>query len=293
MRVKRLNRHQTTAFDVFNYTVLILICFFTIYPFWHQLVVSTSTTKAFYSDWYHIIPTSFTLDTYRFALSDAQVPRSFIITVGVTAFGTVGGVLLSMFAAYFLSKEYLRLRNLIFFLFILTHFIRGGLVPFYYVVNSLGMRNTYLALFVPYLLEVYYIILMKNYFQNMNRSLEESARLDGASETQVLFRIVAPTARPILAAIGLFIAVRFWNDWLPGTLFLSNNNMYPLALYVRNIMMDVAGTTEAMLSDIYELAVPETVRAAVIIIMTVPIIMVYPFLQRHFVQGIMIGATRE
>lgn len=293
MRVKRLHKHNTTAFDAFNYTALGLLCFLTVYPFWHQLVVSTSTTEAFYRDWFHIIPTSFTLEPYFFALSNPQVPRSFLISVLVTSFGTVGGVMLSMFAAYFLSKEYLRLRNLVFFLFILTHFIRGGLIPFYYVVSSLGMRNTYLALFVPYLMEVYYIILMKNYFQNMNRSLEESARLDGASETQVLFRIVAPTAKPILAAIALFIAVRFWNDWLPGMLFLSDNTMYPMALYVRYIILDVARTTEAMLSDIYELAVPETLRAAVIIIMTVPIIMVYPFLQRYFVQGIMIGATRE
>jgi putative aldouronate transport system permease protein len=293
MRAIRRVKHHTTVFDVLNYTALAALCLLTVYPFWHQLVISTSTTQAFYSDWFHIIPTSFTLDTYRFALSNPQVPRSFIITVGVTVFGTIGGVVLSMFAAYFLSKEYLRLRNLIFFLFIFTHFIQGGLIPFYYVVTSLGMRNSYLSLFVPYLLEVYYIILMKNYFQSMNRSLEESARLEGASDTQILFRIVAPTAKPILAAIGLFIAVRFWNDWLPGTLFLSDNRMYPLALYVRSIILDVARTTEAMLSDIYELAVPETVRAAVIIIMTVPIIMVYPFLQRHFVQGIMIGAVRE
>jgi putative aldouronate transport system permease protein len=276
-----------------NYTVLGLLCFLTIYPFWQQLVISTSTTQAFYNDWFHIIPTSFTLQPYLYALSNPQVPRSFLISVGVTLGGSLSGLLLCMAAAYFLSKEYLRLRNVIFFLFILTHFIRGGLIPFYYVVTTLGMRNTYLALFIPYLMEVYYIILMKNYFHQMDRSLEESARLDGASELQVLFRIVAPTAKPILAAIGLFMAVRFWNDWLPGTLFLSDNSMYPMALYVRYILLDVAQTTEAMLSDIYELAVPETLRAAVIIIMTVPIIMIYPFLQRHFVQGIMIGATKD
>jgi putative aldouronate transport system permease protein len=293
MFARRSLKRHITGFDVVNSILLALLCFLTVYPFWHQLIVSTSTTEAYYSDWFHIISTSLTLQPYRFALSNPQVPRSFVISILVTVCGTAGGLFLCMVAAYFLSKSYLRLRNLIFFLFILTHFIQGGLIPFYYVVTSLGMRNTYLALFVPYFMEVYYIILMKNYFQNMDPSLEESARLDGASEMQVLFRIVAPTAKPILAAIGLFLAVRFWNDWLPGTIFLSDNRMYPMALYVRSIIMDVARTTEAMLSDIYELAVPATVRAAVIIIMTVPIIMVYPFLQRHFVQGIMLGATKD
>lgn len=286
-------REKTSLFDVINVTLLVLLCLSTIYPFWNQVVVSTSTTKAFYSDWFHIIPTSFTLDTYKFALSNPQVPRSFLISVFVTAAGTVGGLALCTIAAYFLSKPYLRGRNFLFFLFILTHFIQGGLIPFFYVVVTLGMRNTLFALFVPYLMETYYIILLKNYFQNMDGSLEESARLDGARDTQILFRIVVPTAKPILAAIGLFIAVHRWNDWMPGLIFLDDNRMYPMALYIRYIILDVARTTEAMLSDIYELAVPETVRAAVIVIMVVPIILVYPLLQRHFIQGIMIGAVRE
>lgn len=284
---------RTTIFDIFNYALLGLLAFLTLYPFWQQLVISTSTSEAYYSDWFHIIPTSFTLDAYEYSLSNPQVPRSFFVSVFVTAGGTTLGLMLCMMAGYFLSKQYLRFRRLIFFLFILTHFIRGGLIPFYYVVHSLGMRNTYFALFIPYLIEVHFIILLKTYFQNMSESLEESARLEGASEFQVLFRVVAPTAKPILAAVGLFIAVRFWNDWLPGTLFLSDNSMYPLALYLRSIIMDVANTTEAMLSDIYELSVPATIRASVIVITTVPIVLVYPFLQRHFVQGIMIGSTRE
>jgi putative aldouronate transport system permease protein len=154
------------------------------------------------------------------------------------------------------------------------------------------MRNTYLALFIPYLIEIYYIVLLKNYFQNMNTSLEESAKLDGASDLQVLFRIVAPTAKPILAAIGLFISVRFWNDWLPGMIFLSDNRMYPMALYLRNIIINYAGMADTAISDIFELQEPAIARASVIMITTIPIILVYPFLQKHFVQGIMIGAVR-
>lgn len=114
MRAIRRVKHHTTVFDVLNYTALAVLCLLSVYPFWRQLVISTSLTQAFYSDWFHIMPTSFMFDTYRFALSNPHMPRSFIITVGVTVFGTIGGVVLSMFAAYFLSKEYLRLRNLVF-----------------------------------------------------------------------------------------------------------------------------------------------------------------------------------
>ncbi len=285
-------KERFKVFDLINYVLLTLFCFTTFYPFWQQLVVSLSTPQAYYRDWYHLIPTSFSLHGYMYNLSNPQVIRSFFISVFVTVFGTVSSLVMCLFAAYFLSKSYLRLRNLIFFLFILTNFIRGGLIPFYITVTKLGMRNSYFALFIPYLIEIYYIVLLKNYFQNMNTSLEESAKLDGASDLQVLFRIVAPTAKPILAAIGLFISVRFWNDWLPGMIFLSDNRMYPMALYLRNIIINYAGMADTAISDIFELQEPAIARAAVIMITTIPIIMVYPFLQKHFVQGIMIGAVR-
>lgn len=283
---------QFTFFDVLNYIFLILICFLMIYPFWQQLIISFSTPEAYYSDWYHLVPKSFTFINYLYNLQNPQTYRSFIISVCVTVSGTLLGLVMCIMAAYFLSKNWLRGRNFLFFLFVFTNFMRGGLVPFYITVDKLGMNRTYFALVIPYLIEMYYIVLFKNYFQHMTISLEESAKIDGANDFQVLARIVVPTAKPVIAAVGLFIAVRFWNDWFPGLIFIDNIRMFPLALYLRNLLSYLISTIETPTSE-FQMAAPAPARAAVIMITITPIIALYPFLQKHFVKGIMLGAVKQ
>lgn len=283
---------RLTFFDVLNYLFLFLVCFLTVYPFWQQLVVSFSTPEAYYSDWYHLVPKSFTFANYLYNFQNPQTFRSFFISTVVTSSGTILSLLMCTMAAYFLSKSRLRGRNLLFFLFVFTHFMRGGLVPFYITVDTLGMNRSYLALVIPYLIEMYYIVLFKNYFQQMTISLEEAALIDGANDFQILFRIVVPTAKPVVAAVGLFVAVRYWNDWFPGLIFLDNVRMYPLALYLRGLVQQLAGGAETPTAA-YEMAAPAPARAAVIMISVTPIIMLYPFLQKHFVKGIMLGAVKQ
>lgn len=278
-------------FDIVNYIFLALVCFTTFYPFWTQVVISLSTAETYYGDWFHIVPKSFSLESYQACVKDKQVVRSFLNSVIVTTAGTTLSLAMTTMAAYFLSKNYLRGRNVIFFLFVLTYFISGGLIPFYLVVVKLGMRDSLLALFIPSLINVYYIILMKNYFQHLPASLEESAKLDGASDIRILLRIVVPTSKPIMATIGLFVAVQFWNDWFRGLLFLTSNKLYPLSLYLRFFLsahMSQRMGTEAITAS----QIPGMLRAAIIMITIVPIILVYPFIQRHFVKGIMLGAVK-
>ena len=163
-------KRKHTAFDYFNYIFLAVVCFTTFYPFWTQLIISFSTPEEFFRNWFHILPKSFSVQSYGHSFRDPQVFRSLFISVLLTAFGTATSLIMTTMASYFLSKSYLRGRNIIFFLFVLTYFISGGLIPFYLVVVKLGMRNTLFALFIPYSINIYFVILMKNYFHILLRT---------------------------------------------------------------------------------------------------------------------------
>jgi putative aldouronate transport system permease protein len=282
---------RLSVFDACNLLFLLLVCFATFYPFWNQLVISFSTPEAYFRDWFHVIPRSFSLYAYRYNFQNPQVFRSFAVSVLVTAVGTVFSMFLTTTAGYFLSKGRVRGRNLVFLLFILTMFIDGGLVPTYILVTRMGFRNSLFALFIPNALNIFYIVLMKNYFMSMPESLEESARLDGANDLRVLAQIVVPVSRPIMATISLFYAVYFWNDWFHGMIYISRNMIFPLSLYLRGILS--AATSTIAVTGGIETEVPATVRSAIIMITIVPIVCVYPFLQKHFIKGIMLGATKE
>ena len=281
---------KMAPFDYINYFILGIFCFLTLYPFWYILIISFSTTKVYYSDWLHIIPKSFSLDAYKYNFQNNQVFLSFLTSVVVTVSGTIISILLTSMTAHFLAKKDIKGRNFIFILFIISMFIHGGLIPSYVLITKLGMRNTIFALFIPLSINNYFLILTKNYFSKMSPSLEESARLDGANELIILFRIIIPVAKPMIATIALYYAVQFWNDWFSPMLYLSNQKMYPLSLYLRGL---ISAATSSIDTGDYTSGSPATIRAAVIIITITPIICVYPFLQKHFVKGIMLGAVKE
>jgi len=190
--------------------------------------------------------------------------------------------------AYVLSKGDLEGRNFMFRMIIFTMFFGGGLVPFYILLTSMGFRNNILVLFVPSAMNTFNLILMKNYFATtVPQSLEDSARIDGLNDFQILFRIVLPTSMPIVATISLFFAVSYWNNWFMAMLFISNAKLLPLALVLRNLVLS------ARSFYVPPTVVPQMVKASVILIAIIPIIMVYPFIQKHFVKGIMLGAIKE
>ena len=199
---------------MFNYFLLLVVTLVTLYPFWYILVIATATERGFFSDYYHIIPKSFTLASFQTALSRPLVYIAFFVSVVVTTAGTALSLLLTAMGAYVLSKNDLPGRNFIFRLIIFTMFFSGGLIPLYILLTSMGMRNSLLVLFVPNAINTFNLILMKNYFATaVPQSLEDSAKIDGYNEIQILFLIVLPTSMPIVATIGLFYSVYFWNDW--------------------------------------------------------------------------------
>jgi putative aldouronate transport system permease protein len=276
-------------FDYINYFVLAVITIITIYPFWYVLVISFSTQEGFYKDIYHIIPNSFSLETYQYALTNEQIFRSLGVSISVTVLGVLFSMLLTSMGAYVLSKTHLKGRKSLFIFMIFTMFFNGGIVPLYVLVNSLHMRDTILALIIPMAINTFNLILMMNYFASLPDSLEEAAKIDGCNDFQILFKVVLPSSKPIVMTILLFYAVFYWNEWFLAMLFISNQEIYPLSLFLRNMILSSQNYMSIGLSR----QVPEMLKSAVIVISIVPVLLFYPFVQKHFVQGIMLGSVKE
>lgn len=286
-REKKLKKFH--LFDVFNYLLLGFITLVTIYPFWYVLVISLSTQEGFYQDIYHIIPNSFSLETYKYAFTNEQIFRSLAVSLTVTVLGVLLSLILTAMGAYVLSKKNLKGRKQLFIFMIFTMFFNGGIVPLYVLVNSLHMRDSMWALIIPMAINTFNLILMMNYFSSLPESLEESAKIDGCNDYQILFKIILPSSKPIVMTIILFYAVFYWNDWFLAMLFISDQEMYPLSLFLRNMIL----SSQNFMSTGLARQVPEMLKATIIIISVIPVLLFYPFVQKHFVQGIMLGSVKE
>jgi putative aldouronate transport system permease protein len=281
-----------TAFDAINYLLLALLSLATLYPFWYLLVVSISSKEGYYADPYHLVPKTFSLDSYAVAFQDPRFLRSFLVTIVVTLSGVAIGMFLTSMGGFVLSKRVLKGRRLLFNLILFTMFFDGGLVPYYILVTRiLHLRNTLAAFFVPTAINAYFLILMKNYFLTIPDSIEESARIDGASEFRTFWQIVIPISAPIFFTITLFYAVHYWNDFFQALLFANNPKQYPVALFLRD-RISSASNFDSYVPD-SRVSSPEKDVSTVLLLTILPIVVVYPFVQRYFVQGIMLGSIKE
>lgn len=280
---------KMATFDWINYTLLVILSFLTIYPFWYVIVVSFSSETGYYKDMYHIIPNSFSLETYKYVLSNKAVFSAFEISLFVTASGLILSMLLTLMGAYALSQKELKGRSLIFTLIVITMFFDGGLTPKYMLINYIGLGGTVLAYFIPTAMNSFNLILLKNYFASISESLIDSAKIDGCNDFIILFKIVLPVSKPIVATVALFYAVFFWNDWFMAMLFAPSQKLYPLPLLLRNMIMSSQNFMSIGLSR----QMPDMVKAAVIVVSITPIMLLYPFIQKYFIQGIMLGAVKE
>ncbi len=286
MSVKRFS-----PVDLLIYLGLGIFAFMTVYPFWSLIVISFSESDAYFASQYHLIPNSFSIEAYVLNFANPQFVRSLSISFFVTAVGTLNSLFWTIIMGYFLSKKKLPFVSFIATLFLITLFFDGGLVPNFVLIRQLGLRNNLLAIILPFTIHPFYLILTSAYFSSRNPEIEEAAVVDGASSFTVLFRIVLPTAKPILATIGLFYAVQYWNDWFWPMIYLSDRDLFPLALFLRNVVSTSASVTiDPGVAGNFN---PATVRAATIVMAITPIILVYPFIQQYFVHGIMLGATKE
>lgn len=283
------------VFDVVLYAVMAVICVVTLYPFLYSLSYSLSDGHAVLTRPVTLLPIEPTLSNYQAAFSNSGILRSFFISVLRTSFGLVYTLVITGAAAYTMSKRFLPGNRFLSFFFIIPMYIGGGMIATYVNIFKLGLMNNFLVYILPYGFIAYYMLLIRTYFAGIPDSLEESAQLDGAGDIRIFFQIVLPLSAPVFATIALFAGVLQWNAWFDAMIYVPNTRLQPLQLVLQNVLKQASGLANMKLltqSSAEVKVTAEAVQMATLIIATVPILAVYPFVQRYFVKGIMIGAVK-
>ncbi|MGG4033396.1 carbohydrate ABC transporter permease [Paenibacillus cisolokensis] len=281
-------------FDTVNYALLLLIALMAVLPFVHVIAGSFTTVGELARKRFVLFPTEFSLDAYRYIFSTNVIFRSLGVSVGVTAFGTLFSVLLSCLMAYGLSRKDVPGRRIIMFMVVFTMLFSGGMIPTFIVVKALGLIDSYLALVVPSAINAFNLIILRSFFLNLPDGLEESAKIDGCSDWGILFRIVIPLSMPAIATVSLFYAVTYWNTYLPAILYLDSAEKWPVQVLLRQIVILASGISAdtSGFADDFITPPDQTIKMAVIVVATVPVLLVYPFLQKYFDKGALLGSIK-
>ncbi len=287
-------RAQTSwdrAFHAFNMVLMLLIVLVTLYPFWYVIVCSFSSIQHVTSSTFILWPDGIHLEAYQQVFRDNLVPRAYQNTLFVTLTGTAFSMTLTTLGAFVLSRRNLPGRTFLTVFVVLTMLFSGGLVPFYLTVRNLKLLNSLWALILPTMVSTYNMIILRNFFLSVPESLFESASLDGCRLTGFLWRVLLPLSTPALATVTLFYAVNYWNAYFYSIIFLGDKTKWPIQAVLRQILMSNEFST-MMYDDGSQNLPSEMLKDAMIVVTAMPILCVYPFLQRFFVKGIMIGSVK-
>lgn len=303
MRVKKRRRKKSAgdmALDSFIVVVLLLLCVATLYPFWYVLVVSFSSAEGIAkAGGFMLWPQGFSLEAYKAVFQTREVWTTFRNSVFYVAAGTAISVTLTVMLAYPLSKRELWGRKFLMILISITMFFGGGLIPSYMLISkTLDIDGTVWAILIPGAISTYNMLMMRTYFQGLPKELEESAQMDGAGTIQTLLKIILPLSVPSIAVIALFYAVGMWNAWFGANLYLSRQrDLWPMALYMREVLVQGnVNSLQAQMSGSVgggAVQIAKSLKMATTIVSTVPILIVYPFIQKYFTKGIMLGSLKE
>nr|WP_223275620.1 carbohydrate ABC transporter permease [Paenibacillus elgii] len=285
------------AFTALNYAFFVLLGLTTMFPFLNLIAKSLSSEEAVVSGRVTLLPVDWQIGTYRYVMSQSLFLASFQVSVFVTVAGTLLALFMTTLAAYPLSKPRLRGRKWFILMYIFTMLFSGGLIPTYLLMQSLQLIDKLPVLFLPAMISVYNMLIIKNYFESLPDSLEESAKLDGAGNLTILWRITLPLSLPVLATIALFYAVAFWNDYFASLIYINTPENKPLQLYLKELFVSSSDTFLQLGAHLNVDAAmntsPQAIQAASILLATVPILLVYPFLQNYFVKGVLVGSVKE
>lgn len=279
--------------DISVYVFLIALGIIMLLPLLNVLSKSVSEEWAITSGKVGILPVGFQLDTLKEVISSSMFIRAFCVSIGVTVVGTAISILMTALTAYPLSKRNLPGISFIMVLFIFTMLFNGGLIPNYLLMRQLHLINNLWVLILPGMISVFNMLVIKSYYESLPEALEESARIDGAKTYTILFRIILPLSMPVIATIALFYAVGFWNDYFGPMIYINDTALKTLQLYLQDVVMDAsaANAVNKSVDDLMNMS-PEGIRAATVVASTVPILFVYPFLQKYFIKGVLIGSVK-
>ncbi|AMO34895.1 carbohydrate ABC transporter permease [Lysinibacillus sp. fkY74-1] len=283
------------AFTIFNYIFLAIVAVVVLYPLIFVLSASLSNPEYVISGDLWLWPKEFTVEAYEKVFQNPDIINGFINTLKYTFFGTLLNIVMTICAAYPLSRRHLKGKGFIMAFMVFTMFFSGGLIPTYLLIRDLGMINTFWVMIIPNAVAVWNIIIMRTFFQSIPYELEESAMIDGAGNFRILWSIVLPLSLPVMAVMVLFYAVGHWNSYFQALIYLQDQDKFPLQLILRQILIQgqaddmIKATSESFLAQ--KLSV-EGLKYAVLIVANLPMLMLYPFLQRYFVKGVMIGSLK-
>ncbi|MBO9608596.1 MAG: carbohydrate ABC transporter permease [Paenibacillaceae bacterium] len=278
------------AFQVVLIVFITLLCVAMLYPFVHELAVSLSTPTEAIRQGIHIIPLEFSVDAYKQVLSSNDIWTGLYNSVFRTVVGTILMLIMMTMGAYPLSKKYLPHRSYYTMFIVITMFFSGGLIPTYLLVKNLHLVDSSWALIIPGLISTFSMMIMRNFFMGVPDELEESAKIDGANDIRILVSIVVPLSMPIMATVGLWSAVYHWNAWFDALIYIQDIKKQVLQIYLRKLV--VSNEDTALQALMNQTVTQESIKAAVIMFVTLPILIVYPFLQKYFVKGALIGSLK-
>ena len=285
-------------FDACNHFFLFFWALITLYPLLYVLFSSLSDAGRLMSHRGLLLyPLGINFDAYKMAIKNPLVLTGYLNTLIIVIGGTSLNIVMTSLAAFFLSRKNVLWKNLVMLMIAVTMFFGGGMIPSYLLVVGLGMRNSLLALIIPGAVSAFNVIIMRTAFMDIPDSLEESAFMDGANNFDILYRIVLPLSKSVVAVMALWYGVGHWNSWFSAAIYLTDRKLYPIQLVLREILIQNTNSTEVyrMTTGVDQgdaAQVAETIKYALIIIATVPVLCIYPYLQKHFVKGVMIGAIK-
>jgi len=289
-----LDRKKTGLFDIINIAIMLGAIFITLYPLYYIFIISISEGGAVARGEISFLPKGINWEAYKIVFDDPSIMRSYFNTFVYTVVGVFINLFMTALCAYPLSRKHFYGRNFFALAIVFTMFFDGGLIPRYLVVDYLGLLDSMWAIVIPPAISVWYMVLMRTFFQNIPDSLYESAYMDGAGDFKVFLKIVLPLSIPILATMTLFYAVWHWNSYFPALIYLTDNLKYPMQILLRNIVIEgsMAEQGNQLGGTLGSLVVVQNIKYAVVVITILPIVMLYPFLQKYFVKGIMVGSLK-
>lgn len=282
------------VFRIFNALILAVIVFATLFPYLNIIATSCSDKMAVLAGDVSFYPIDFNLVAYKHIIDQGSFWLGYKNTFVYTVLGTFIGLIMTIMCAYPLSKKNLPGAGIILKFIVFTMFFSGGLIPLYLLVVKLELVDTMWAMILPGCINAYNVIIMRTFFQGIPQDLDEAAQIDGMNQIGILVKIILPLSKPIIATMTLFIAVAIWNDWFTALIFLNEERLYPITLFLRNIVMGslMAAKSGQQMDSTAGQTLPQTLQSATIVLVTVPILCVYPFIQKYFVKGIMIGSIK-
>lgn len=293
--IKKTKSQQ--VFQVFNYIFLSLVGLVCFYPFWYVLIASFNSGRDFARGGVYFFPREFTLQNYTIAFQDKQIVASLVISISRTVLGVILGVVLTALLAYALCVKSLPGRTFFNFFFFFTTIFSGGMIPYYMLLRDLTLTKSFWLYVIPGLYNFFNFLLMRTYFSTIPTELRESAQIDGAGELRILFKIYFPLAMPVVATLALYIGVGNWNDWFTGAYYQSRTDLFPAATLLQRKLNEAMTQTnikqgQENLTQMMRSYTPQSLQMSFVMILTMPIVVVYPFLQKYYVKGVMVGSIK-